>query len=222
MKLNSGKIKLIAGLFALVVASIGNTASADISQGPNQANGFFSDVTFPQSIADNFVVTAGGPLNYSLSWWGGYFPSNTAVSDSFAIRIHGDLAGLPDSSAAFLNLSGVTADLRVDTGVNLFGVDEYMYTLNLGALNLAPGTYWLEIFNDTSQNGDNWFWETGNLDNVNGIANDAFSQTTPGVVWFANGAEQAFTLTTSPIPEPSLAGTILLLGLGFIANRRRK
>jgi hypothetical protein len=50
-------------------------------------------------------------------------------------------------------------------------------------VNLGPGVYWLEIYNNTGFGTDDWFWETGNLDPVNGIPGSAFAFSTPGAGW---------------------------------------
>jgi hypothetical protein len=72
------------------------------------------------------------------------------------------------------------------TGVVLFGVNEWEYNITLGApCVLADGSYWVEVFNSTAGNGsgDDWFWETGTLDPVNGVAGSVFSTSVPGAVW---------------------------------------
>ena len=71
--------------------------------------------------------------------------------------------------------------------------------MNLGDLDLIPGTYWLEITNNPGlAPGDVWFWETGNLDPISGIDNGAFSVDLE--TWFALGvgSNLAFTINTSP------------------------
>jgi hypothetical protein len=202
----------------LAVGLLAGTSSAQIiiMQAPNQVNGLFADTTFPQSMADDFVLGGDASLGM-LTWYGGYFPSNTTVPDDFAIRIHGDSGGLPDGGAAFLNLGGVTPDSRTDTGIDLFGVDEYMYTFDLGGVNLGAGVYWLEIYNNTSQNDDNWFWETGDLDPVGGRADAAFAVETPGVNWLSTPGDQAFTIEVVPAPA-----SLALLGLAIFCGVRRR
>ena len=48
---------------------------------------------------------------------------------------------------------------------------------------MSDGTYWIEIYYNTGLGTDDWFWEVGNLDPLNGAAGIAFSPTTPGSVW---------------------------------------
>ena len=178
---------LAAGLFV-------STSSAQlVSQPANGVNGYFSDLTFPQAIADDFIIGAGGADLGVITWYGGYFPNNLVVPDRFHIRIHGESGGLP-SGSLYLDLPSVAADSKMFTGTVIFGVDEYRYSFNLNGLHLNAGTYWLEIVNDTTQNADNWFWETGDLDATHGRLNEVFALEAPGVNWLANGADQAFSI----------------------------
>lgn len=213
MKNTTHTLAAIVGI-AGVLGVFAGSASAVIVQAPNGGSMIFSDVGTGQSLADNFIVGSGGTSLDILSWYGGYFPGNVVVNDSFTIRIHGDAGGIPDGGAAFFDLSGVAADTRTDTGVNIFGSDEYVYTLDLGGLSLGAGTYWLEIFNDT---GANWAWEGGNLDTVNGRARSAAAFQNPGTNWFGSSPELAFSFTAVPAP-----GSLALLGLAGCASAQRR
>jgi MYXO-CTERM domain-containing protein len=207
-----GATALVAGLFVC-------TSSASIiSQAPNQISGAISDVRNASSFADDFIVDAGGESLGVLTWYGGYITNSATVNDLFSIRIHGDAAGLPDGGAGFFDLSGLAADTKVDTGTDVGGADEYRYTYDLGGLNLGTGTYWIEIFNDTSATGDLWFWETGDLDAVNGRFDSAFALENPGVTWgHSRGLDLAFTIDAVPAP-----GALALLGLAGCAGVRRR
>lgn len=181
-----------------------------LDQAPNGVNGFFSDNTCAlcgtgqQSIADNFVVDTGG-LGFVIQevvFWGGYFPTDTEnASDTITIRILADGGGVPSSTVVCSD--GPSSPPRAMTGVILFGVNEWVYTATLGApCVLADGTYWVEIFNSTSGNpsGDDWFWETGNLDPVHGIANSVFATSVPGVTWMSNPGELSIQLNGDVVP----------------------
>jgi MYXO-CTERM domain-containing protein len=206
-----GATALVAGLFVC-------TSSAQIiSQAPNQAGFTYSDTNHPLSVADDFIVGSGGASLGVLTWYGGY-DGNVAGNDLFSIRIHGDAAGLPDGGAGFLNLSGLAAVTRADTGTDLGTLDEYRYTYDLGGLNLGSGTYWLEIFNDTDpQNSDLWGRTVGDLDAVNGRDGAALAGETPGVNWFPDSPNYAFTIEAVPAP-----GALALLGLAGCAGVRRR
>lgn len=148
-----------------------------LNQAPDQSNGVFSDEDCDicgggsQVVAENFAVITGG-LGFDLEqivFWGGYYTDNIPLAvDDFDVLVHSDAAGLP--GAVICTETGMAATSRVDTGIDLFGVDEYMVTLDLAvACNLADGTYWIEVYNNTGTGADDWFWETGTLDPVNGV-----------------------------------------------------
>ena len=142
------RLLIVACTAALVGATFCTQASASIiSQAPNQSNAYFSDPSFPQSMADNFVIGAGGASLGTLTWYGVYaFFNSPTVADNFTINIFSDDLGVPGNSNQF-TASGVDGG-RVDTGNLVVGTfNEYMYTFDLGGLNLAAGTYWIEIYN---------------------------------------------------------------------------
>ena len=168
-----------------------------LNQPPNGVNGFFSDPacaicgTGQQSIADNFVINEpGGAFRLEqIDMWGGYFPTNTAnTTDNFQVLIHNDAGGVPGT--VVFSLSGIQATNRVQTGVIVFGVNEWQYTFVLAAQPVLPnGTYWLEIIDSTSANpsGDDFFWETGDNDPTHGLPDSVFAVEAPGVTWNPNG-----------------------------------
>lgn len=215
MKTTTHTLASIVGI-AGVFGGFAGIASAVIVQLPNQSGAIVSDASTGQSIADDFIVGSGGASLDTLTWWGGYLSGNVPGNDSFTVRIHGDAGGLPDGLPAFVDMSGI-AGARTATGGSLFGVAEYQYTFDFGGLNLGAGTYWLEIFNDAAQSGERWSWETGNLDPINGRARSAGAFQNPGVNWFSNGPELAFSFKTVPAP-----GSLALLGLAGCASTQRR
>ena len=220
------RLLIVACTAALVGATFCAQASASIiSQAPNQNNGYLSDPGFPQSMADSFVIGREGLPWELLTWYGIYFDTNSPTAvDNFTINIFSDDLGIPGNSTQF-TVSGVDGN-RVDTGLDTSFSDEYQYTFDLGGLNLAAGTYWIEIYNSAvNPSGDFWYWSTADLDLVNGIAGSAFASQAPGVNWINfSGADLAFSIDsfTSPtIPEPTslmIFGSIA--GIGLMVRRR--
>jgi hypothetical protein len=105
-----------------------------------------------------------------VNCWGGFFPDNVPTAeDAFTIIFRNDSGGMPGAEIAKL---GPLTSVRTATGVVLFGVDEYLHELVI-ELELGAGTYWIELFNDTSGSTESWFWETGDLDPTEGIAGQA-------------------------------------------------
>jgi hypothetical protein len=169
-----------------------------ILQSPNQVNGFFSDSNCgfcggQQSIADDVTLATTKDI-CEIVVWGGYFAGDSAPADDFTLIVHADAGGIP--GAAIYTETGMTPT-RVQTGVILFGVHEWQYSfVTQTTLRLAPGTYWIEIFNNIP--GDDWFWETGNPGNV--LA--AFAFETPGVNWNQTGTDMALALCTEDQAPP--------------------
>jgi PKD repeat protein len=161
-----------------------------LDQPPNQVNGFFADTGCDlcggsQSIAENFSLSEAKAIG-QIVFWTGYYPGDTPIDpDHITVIFHADAAGLP---GAALYTEADLAYERVQTGVFLFGVHEWMHTLTLDSpVILPPGNYWVEIYNDTGFGSDDFFWETGNLDPVNGLVGSAWSTSTPGAAWNYDG-----------------------------------
>ncbi len=160
-----------------------------LTQVPNQVDGIFSDLDCGectsglQLLAENFVIPNETDV-LSLVFWGGYFPDNIIMeTDDFSIIFLEDNAGVP--GAEITAITNVSADDKFDTGVDLFGVDEYQYTIDISAygVHLLPGTYFVEILNNTVENTDSWFWETGDLDLIVGVPGQAWTSTLPEEPW---------------------------------------
>ncbi len=209
--------------------TVGTTNLLD--QAPNQSNGWYSDSIGPYSVADNFVITSPAIVD-EIILWGGYHPDNVPLAvDSFTVIIHEDTAGLPGT--AVYSHAGIAAAERTDTGINLFGVDEYRFTLALPApVTLSPGIYWVEIFNNTSlsSSNSNFFWETGNPDPTHGLNSGAHANETPGSNWNdiidPNFAIQINSTQSDTIPTLNEWGmiifSILLTGGSLLTIRKRQ
>ncbi len=209
-------------------------------QPPNQSNASFSDhdcqvciIYGEASVADNFILQQATEVG-SVRFWGGYGMQNIPVAtDRFDILIHADNGGLP--GAVLYQVLNIPADQRTVTGATLFGLSEYEYRIEFPQnVQLAAGTYWIEIINNTVGSGESWFWEIGDLDAVNGILNHAYSRSAPGVNWTPDPFDQemAFELIEAQrevfdsVPVPTLGmwglGLLVLLlgGMGYRARTR--
>lgn len=201
-----------------------------ISQPPNAVNGFFNDAgcaicgSGQQSIADNFVLTAATDVG-EVMWWGGYFPSDNFMADAFTVMFHTDGGGVPGTMIS----SETGTPSATATGVVLFGVSEYEFDLVLSPVALDAGTYWVEIFSDTSANADDVFWETGDQDPTNGIFDAVFSTTVPGSGWLNLGFDMAYVLfestgvpTMGAMSLALLAAVLLGLSLAVMAHFKKR
>ena len=98
---------------------------------------------------------------------------------SSSVRTRGGTPG-----AEITSWGPLAATTKTATGVVLFGVSEYEYTIDLDPnLVLATGSYFVEIYNDTTAVSDAWFWEAGNLDICAGIVGQAWTTTLPEEPW---------------------------------------
>jgi len=193
-------------------------------QPPNQVNGIFSDLDCDfcvggegppsmQVVADQLVLVTPESI-HAVKFWGGYFPGDAGggepLPDDFTVkfRLNDDSGGIGVPGTVVQKAKIGPATTRVATGITLFGVREFEYTIQLASnLDLRPGDYWVEIYNDTTPDpiGDTWFWETGLLDPVNGLPGSAFSgdpPNLPGESWTID-AVQNLALTISCISPPT-------------------
>jgi hypothetical protein len=84
-----------------------------------------------------------------------------------------------------------------------------MLTFDLSPCSLADGTYWIQIYTDTGLGTDDWFWEFGDLDPVNGVAGSAWATALPPTSW---------NLDPSAEFAVELAGTIGDVWTGLAAH----
>jgi hypothetical protein len=169
-----------------------------ISQLPNQSNGVFSDIDCDfcsgdiQIVAEQFIMWEVTTV-VGVNCWGGYYPDDTPTAeDAFTLIFRNDAGGLPGAEIAKF---GPLVGTRSQTGVVLFGVHEYLHELPVN-LALGAGTYWIELFNDTSGSTESWFWEAGNRDPTEGIAGQAYTfYAYPSESWsFDSSTDMAFEL----------------------------
>jgi len=162
-----------------------------MDQPPNQATALPSDLDCDlcggtQVVADQIVLSTAESLN-SVTFRGIYFPGDAGggdpLPDDFTVKIReNDNANLP--GAVIRKILVGPASTRAETGLFVLGVREFEYTIDLGPTQeLQPGTYWIEIYNNTNSDptNDDWLWATGDLDPANGLRWSAFSGDPPNV-----------------------------------------
>lgn len=171
-----------------------------LDQPPNQTSGIFSDLdcaaclptSLQQVVAENFILDTPNTIA-QLVVWGVYAPNNTIPEkDDFTVTFRSDNAGLPGE---VISTETHIPTERVDTGLNLFAMDEHMYTLTLiNPITLTPGRYWVEVFNNTTDSPDTFTWETGDPDPVYGLFNAVFSAFYPNPSWRTGNPVTDFAL----------------------------
>ena len=224
--------------FSLILfASLGliGCETAILTQPPNQGAAYPSDPGEPQSLAENFVLNS--TVNVTrITIWGVYIGTGTPtpLTDNFTVIFHADSSGLPGIPISTQNNVPVISQA---TGVTFGGRAEYIFYLTLVTpVTLTPGTYWVEIYNDTTADTNNIFaWETGTVDPTNGISNCAFASTVPGSGWIAPAptpidlaiqimATRGRVTAVPTMTEWGLIVFLLLAGLGavyFLKTQKR-
>ncbi len=133
--------------------------------------------------------------------WGIYDLSNAPLAaDSFIVAFRNETSGLPVFSTQ------LTSSVRQLSGFQMFGsFDEYEFTLTVPfPVTLSPGTYWIEIYNNSSSTaGATVFCWTRSL-NTQSINSRAIALETPGVNWdFYATHDMALELIAEPLPIPA-------------------
>ena len=143
----------VPAAWALLVGSPGPDLGC-FDQPPNRIGATLSDLDCDdcggvQVAAEAFVLGDFATIDV-VRFWGGYDEEIVLDSDRFTVVFRGDVAGLP--SFIIRKMDPVPATTRAPTGNTIGGFsDEYEYTIDLELnLTLGPGTYWVEIYNDTN------------------------------------------------------------------------
>ena len=173
-----------------------------VTQPPNQANAYYSDRAASAYLAEDFVLGAQERIDF-LIFWGAYDSNTPMPVDCFTVIFREDAGGLP--GAEINRLDCVPATSRVVTGALILDYyDEYEYMIEIDPNKiLGPGTFWVEIYNDTIGHPGDWAWESGNVDPLLGIPGIAGSRTFPEPPWLPDsGVDLAFDLICkAPLPK---------------------
>jgi hypothetical protein len=188
-----------------VERSIPDGPDTALNQPPNQVNGSFSDVSCDicggtQILGEDFLVSTGG-AGYQpdqITIWGGFFPNDTPVPVIFDIIFYPDTGGVPGGSAACF-ATGISPTSDTLTGVSLFGVSEHEFVLTISGCTLTDGAYWLVLYTDTGAGTDDFFWEVGDVDAVNGFPGSAVAFDYPAVTWSPDSTNNFSVLITGTI-----------------------
>jgi hypothetical protein len=162
-------------------------------QFPNYASGVFSDIDCNQCtngtqvLAEPFYVGSANTIN-SVAFWGGY-SGEVMETDCFDV--------------VFRYNDGVYPGVEIDRvscvpGVRIEGDPGYMYTIDVSSLNLnlSPGLYYCEIYNNSEALGaeSDWYWYTGDLDEYTGMQGMSWTPYWPEDWFFDNGQNNCLVM----------------------------
>ncbi len=144
-----------------------------------------------QILAENFVMPSVAAI-IQIKIWGGYWwQDKPPAEDNFTVIFHNDSGGSIGEQAAAPELN-VPSSRDNGTWVTMKWCSTctgqalvFEYTLNLvNPVTLNPGTYWVEVFNDTTGHlaNNDFFWAWGESgDGIDGLAWTTASA--PGTSW---------------------------------------
>ena len=163
----------------------GGTGECMVQDSEGATQGSYSDVdcepcgTGIQICAEDFVMATTEHIE-SIRFWG--FDSGGEIDpDVFTVIFRDDDAGAPGAAIAGLSVSGVAADFQ-DGNEYRIDLDQYF------SADFAPGTYWCEIYNDSTGSEASWAWLDGNLDPDLGRDGMAWTTTLPEEPWNLDSA----------------------------------
>jgi Zn-dependent metalloprotease len=152
-----------------------------LEQRPVQYTGAFSDADGEgftrRSRAESFSLTNTRAITAVTIW--GYYPNNgLSGNDNFTLVFHRESGGLPGTAIKSITNAPFSRTL---TGLAVNGMPENQITFPISTSFLLPaGNYFIEIFNNTVGNPNNWVWESSEY-----LAAPGFVQANecPGVNW---------------------------------------
>lgn len=156
-----------------------------------------------QICGENFLVPGTAPILIDqVVTWAIYHPQGAPpAGNNPKIRFWSDAGGIPGTVLS--EETSVPAAI-VDTGLDdgRWGLDVYMLTMTLNQpIELDPGTYWIDITEETGDFSNQFCWEFGLVDPTNGIPGSAIAfNDPPNDAWLNSNEERSLQLSGTVIP----------------------
>ncbi len=198
-----------------VIATSQTPVNAFVSDGNNNLTGTWAAVRF--TINTDLQVD-------SIMAEGIYVGGSIPVTDFFTIAFFQDGVTVPSTLIGTVR-TGSNLN-RSTTGVTVFSLYQvYHYTMDLSSsIQLAAGTYWLSVANDTPSNAgsQSWAW-TASADGTSAGAESPVSQST-GYQFSSDARTQVFSFDGAAIPEPKTTVLLIfaLVAFGFFLRRQTR
>lgn len=168
--------------------------------------------------AEDFTFASANSFNTVRFWTLEH--TGTSFLGTITWQIAANSGGTPGGIIASATVVPSVRTLQTTEG----SFDVYQYELNTGNINLAAGTYWLELHNGalSSQARMEFYWHS-TTPGFGNTGEELIAPFTGG--WASNGAQHAFQLLSSAVPEPTTLalGGVAIAGYGLaVLYRRRK
>ena len=194
------KLRIVSlSLLALCLAAVPAMAQTVYSNGAINGTTDAWTINFGFVVSDTFT-TSGGPVN-GLVFGAWTFPGDVLINAEVQIT-SSEFGGttFTDQIVSFTQ-SGCST--------NQYGFNVCTETGSLSSVNLAAGTYWLNIDNAVVNNGDPIYWDENSGASS---ASENSVGTIPSEAFTILGGSTTTTSSTS-VPEPS---SIMLFGSGIL------
>jgi hypothetical protein len=222
----SFKLLFAGSVMMLLGSHLGTSATVIYNNGsPNQADA--EDIS-EFTAADDFILSSNAIITGATFWASADVdPFTSQFSGTVGWGIFGDNAGEP---GALLASGYDSAPKLMDTGIQIFGTEEYKVDLALPMVTLGSGHYWLGLHEGafgTPDDGSTIYWDT------TGSQTESLPMITSDLAgsggWFQglpeNNLDLAFQLEGNPdvsssVPEPNLLLPVLMVSGGCLLLRR--
>lgn len=200
----------------LVASAFAGSVNADVlySNGTVDGNTNAFDISSGYVVADTFSLSAASNLSgVTFDSWDAYANDVTAVDWTIFSGSGTGATGPTGTVVASGVQSLITSTTSLLTNSQFYVVEANTFTL--ANLNLAAGTYWLELANATTTSGADVYWD------VNSTGSSLAWSNAPGTI---GAVSNSFQVTGAAVPLPGAAWMFAsaLAGLGAIRRMARK